>query len=404
MIDESKWYQKRSFYKYRLSILKVQITEERKKRVIDLYFNQHKSYAEIAQIEKISPRDIHAIIKEEIARRQKHKDQEQSAEAYRLFSEGKTTIEVASALNLPASKVSKLFREYWKLRGLDKLNTIYKETNGKIWTFLKLYKELIKKNGMSIMQVVNVVEIAIHKLPYMETLYRQAKEEAEKIQRIIQRLTNEIEDRKHKISILDKIAFSCEQECKRKHQEIQELIAQKDRVEKWITNILNGEGYSKLKAIVKENVKAVLLDNKKLISILFVALIQTIKADPQMVNLIQNMPSTNDGEQYKDNNNITKYLELYKDRILNLGEKNYENLVEAFTKNAIHIATSASSSTNPTLSLPQSSSTFPNSVDQIDIYGIEESENYHNSKGDIADSFNNSSIFNLEYLSANVYT
>jgi hypothetical protein len=53
-IDESTWYQDRSLYKYRLSILEehhLQITEDRKKRVIDLYFNQHKSYAEIAQIE-----------------------------------------------------------------------------------------------------------------------------------------------------------------------------------------------------------------------------------------------------------------------------------------------------------------------------------------------------------------
>jgi hypothetical protein len=28
---------------------------------------------------------------------------------------------------------------------------------------------------MSITQVVNIVEIAIHKLPYMETLYKQLK-------------------------------------------------------------------------------------------------------------------------------------------------------------------------------------------------------------------------------------
>jgi DNA-directed RNA polymerase specialized sigma subunit len=46
---------------------KLKITKDRKKQVIDLYFNQHKSYAEIAQIEKMSPRDIHAIIKEEEA-------------------------------------------------------------------------------------------------------------------------------------------------------------------------------------------------------------------------------------------------------------------------------------------------------------------------------------------------
>jgi predicted HTH domain antitoxin len=51
----------------------LEITDLRKKWVIDLYFNQHKTYAEIAEIERISLRDIHAIIKEEIARRQKYK-------------------------------------------------------------------------------------------------------------------------------------------------------------------------------------------------------------------------------------------------------------------------------------------------------------------------------------------
>jgi predicted HTH domain antitoxin len=122
----------------------LEITDLRKKWVIDLYYNQHKTYAEIAEIERISLRDIHAIIKEEIARRQKYKyqqqRQEQSAKTYKLFSEGKTPVEVAITLNLPASKVSELYREYWKLRGLDKLNTIYKETNGKIWSLLKLYQ------------------------------------------------------------------------------------------------------------------------------------------------------------------------------------------------------------------------------------------------------------------------
>ena len=67
---------------------------------------------------------------------------------------------------------------------------------------------------------------------------------------------------------------------------MQELIAEKYRIEKLIANILNGEGYSKLNQIVKENVKVVLSDNKKLILISFVALIQTLKADPEMVNLI----------------------------------------------------------------------------------------------------------------------
>jgi hypothetical protein len=114
-----------------------------------------------------------------------------------------------------------------------------------------------------------------------------------------------------KISLLDKIAFSSEQECRRKHQEIQKLIAQKDRIEKLIAKVLNNdEDYSKIRQFIKENVKAVLSDNKILLSLSFAALIQTLKADTQMVKLIQSIPSTNDGE-YKDNNynnNITKYL------------------------------------------------------------------------------------------------
>jgi DNA-binding CsgD family transcriptional regulator len=78
----------------------MQISDERKKQVIDLYFNQHKTYAEIAQIERISPRDIHTIIKEELARRQKSKDQQQSTKAHELFSEGKTTVQVATMLKM----------------------------------------------------------------------------------------------------------------------------------------------------------------------------------------------------------------------------------------------------------------------------------------------------------------
>ena len=347
--------------------------EEKERHVIDLY-SQGKTYRQIAEEVRISPNDIHAILKKEeeknnkaVTNNQKQR-QELSSRAYELFSKGKTSVQVATTLNLSASKVIKLYIEYWKLRRLDKLYTIYNETNGKLWIVLKLYKELIKKRRMSIEKVANVVEIAIHKLPYMENLYRQAKDQADKMQHTIQRLANDTAALERKISLLDKIAFSYEQVCRRKHQEIQDLTAQKDRLEKLIANILNGEGYSKFKAIVKENVKDALSENRKLISISFVALIQTIKADPQMIRLIQNMPSANDGEQNKDNN-IIKYFEFNKDTLLDLAEKNYENLVEALTKNAINVAFSASSSLNPTLSSPQSpSSIFPNLSNQSDTY------------------------------------
>jgi hypothetical protein len=131
------------------------------------------------------------------------------------------------------------------------------------------------------------------------------------------------------------------------------ITAQKDRIEKWITNVLDGDSYSKIKKIVKENVKAVLSDNKILISTAFAAIIQMLKSDPELVNVIHKIPTTNNSEQRKYNDiNITKYLECNKDNLLDLAEKHYESLVEAMTNNVIDSA-AASCSSNPTLSLPQ---------------------------------------------------
>ena len=68
----------------------------------------------------------------------------------------------------------------------------------------------------------------------------------------------------------------------------------------------------------------------------FAALIQTLKSDPELVNVIHKIPTMNDSEQRKDNDiNITKYLEFNKDNLLDLAKKNYEDLVEVLTNNAM---------------------------------------------------------------------
>jgi hypothetical protein len=86
------------------------------------------------------------------------------------------------------------------------LISIYKETNGELGPFLKLYK-LMKKEDIGIVKVMRAVDFAGDKLPYMENLYRQAKDQAEKMQRTVQRLENDIRALEYKISILHKIVF-----------------------------------------------------------------------------------------------------------------------------------------------------------------------------------------------------
>jgi DNA-directed RNA polymerase specialized sigma subunit len=66
-IMKSKSYKDRSFNMKGKNNIDHQ--RRKKKRVIDLYYNQGKTTREIAKIERISIRDISAILKEEEARR-----------------------------------------------------------------------------------------------------------------------------------------------------------------------------------------------------------------------------------------------------------------------------------------------------------------------------------------------
>ena len=56
---------------YSIQKVKIAITEEKNKWVTDLYYNQGKTTREIAEIERISIRDISAILKEEELKQQK---------------------------------------------------------------------------------------------------------------------------------------------------------------------------------------------------------------------------------------------------------------------------------------------------------------------------------------------
>ena len=70
-----------------------------------------------------------------------------SSQAYNLFSEGKTPLEVAIALNLKESEATKLYREYWKLKQLHNLNMVYEDLKGDIDPFLKLEISYEKRYG-----------------------------------------------------------------------------------------------------------------------------------------------------------------------------------------------------------------------------------------------------------------
>ena len=105
-----------------------------------------------------------------------------AAQAYKLFSERKTPLEVAIALNLKESEATKFYKEYWKLKQLHNLNMVYEETKGYIELLLRLYR-LSKIKGMSIKQVVNLLAIANNDLPAVEERFERLRNDTSVLQR-----------------------------------------------------------------------------------------------------------------------------------------------------------------------------------------------------------------------------
>ena len=126
---------------------------EREGRVFELY-DQGKNTREIAKELRMSLRDIGFILKKgqvnhgivtimDDGNNSNNNNNnkplnEKATQAYKLFSEGKTPVEVAIQLNLSEKEATRFYTEYWRLKRLYSLYHIYQESKGNLSYILKL--------------------------------------------------------------------------------------------------------------------------------------------------------------------------------------------------------------------------------------------------------------------------
>ena len=86
--------------------------KEREELVLDLYFNQNKTYHEIAKIARISPRDIKPIIDKAYQEKERTEHKSIAVQAYELFSKDKTPLDVAIILNIGQIPALQYYTEF----------------------------------------------------------------------------------------------------------------------------------------------------------------------------------------------------------------------------------------------------------------------------------------------------
>ena len=141
--------------------------EEREQYVIQLY-KEGRTVRQIAGLVHMSFRDIGVIVNKAKLQAERERgyttdEEPKSSEsrAFKMFSEGKSPVEVAIALDEPGDRVRAMYREYCELTARYKLTQIYDEARYNLSSLIKLHK-IVKDLGMEEYDLTNALELAKH--------------------------------------------------------------------------------------------------------------------------------------------------------------------------------------------------------------------------------------------------
>jgi hypothetical protein len=344
--------------------------QERERLVLDLYYNQGKTYREISKEARISPRDIGVILNKAIEENTKEsKEEEQdninsknhnqenekrldlSSQAYKLFSDRKTPLEVAIALNLGESEATKYYKEFWKLKQLHNLNMVYEELRGDIEPFLKLYR-LSKAAGMNVQQVVNLLEIANTNLLDIQRRYERLKRELNTLEFNKQQSHRTIAYFNNQIETQRKALTSYRVSSIRERRQIENLNNEKARLDALVTQFKsNNEEYLKIKQTAEEKVKSVLTDGTLLLKFATLSVIESLRSNSELYNFVIHDNSNNAPISYGSNypslmlsgrqQQQQSFNDNYTALILEEAEKIYNKLTTELTNRIMAAAATA---------------------------------------------------------------
>src|SRR5215469_11754942 len=168
--------------------------EEREEYVAQLY-KEGKGVRDIAELVRMSFRDITKKVKLQIERERGYAVAEEpqpksdESRAFKMFSEGKTPVEVVIALDLPPQFVETLYQKYWQCKRMFELVQIYEEGKYGLHELLGLHR-IIRRIAMEQQDIIKVLELAKHN-------------QLERLQGKVEYLRNEIfvlQDQKTKVT------------------------------------------------------------------------------------------------------------------------------------------------------------------------------------------------------------
>jgi arsenate reductase-like glutaredoxin family protein len=286
---------------------------QKKALVVDLY-KQGKTRRQIAEVVHMGFKDIADIINEytgedkQINKLEKSKD----ARAFELFLQGKQSVEVAIELDMPADRVEELHVQYWRLSKLDNLEIMYHEAEYSLSLLLRLHNILRDKRITKDKDICDLIELTSDGLPSLRNRHEELLGQLTVLENEKSLLGSEILGLRSSINTNNEII-------RKQNVRLHTLDRKRRVLEVMLQNASKESKYHKVMEIVDQRLE----DKRSMLVAALVAILQTLKANPYGLNLLNS--SSVDIDDYVDNDIDGKSF-------LQFAESCYNLLLKSFVK------------------------------------------------------------------------
>jgi hypothetical protein len=338
------------------------VDTETKRKIIELYFIQHKNIREIAREVKKSSRDVITVVKEhKRGLQQSHAsintgdnlDQQKkeysfeppvNVKARELFTKGSTPLQVASELKLSEEDTTKYYTEYLRLNQLANLGSLLRRLRvpEKISTFMEITNLALAEHitAKEVLQLLKMANSSIHGMHNIEENIEKHRWLIADLRKTRQTKGLEMYALEDKIRLANDILRQLNLIIGTRKEELAAILDKKIKYERMVEQfIVNNKTFTKIQTIAKDKVNAFLTEynGRKLLEFALAAATESLrqKQEPQRELLIKNMPPFTkydyDPEKvFYLNSNYNDYFNVI-EKVLGPSSEIYDKLVKGLT-------------------------------------------------------------------------
>jgi hypothetical protein len=154
---ESDLYIKSSIY---YSAIDLILSKNEKEKLVIKLANEGKSTRDIAKQVHVSLQDIGNIIRRytgDVNEDDKEiKRQTIESQAFKMYKDGRSNVDIAISLNLPAANVISLYQDFQEMSNLNRLNQLYYYLGQNLRLFIELYDRMKEEGLLTAKDILNV--------------------------------------------------------------------------------------------------------------------------------------------------------------------------------------------------------------------------------------------------------